>query len=273
MRSARLQNRESEGPQLKAAQAQLQIYARDFGKLLQRERDKTSQVEAANRQLQIYAHDLKSSFLSEQRRSAELEKVHHDSLMRLLRASRFKDNETGSHLRRVKQMSLLMAIHMEWSEAQALLLADSSPIHDVGKIGVPDSILHKPGSLNDEEWKTMRRHTTFGALLLQGSHSPLLEMARHIALCHHERWDGTGYPQGLKEDKIPLPARMVAIIDVYDALRIQRPYKPPFSHAKACDVICNGDGRTAPSHFDPQVLRAFRDLQTKFEVLHARLYH
>jgi putative two-component system response regulator len=273
MKAARTQNGESVGTQLKAAQAQLQMYARDFGKLLERERDKTFQVEAANRQLQVYAHDLKSSFLSEQRRSAELEKAHHDSLMRLLRASRFKDNETGSHLRRVKQLSLLMATYMEWSEGQAALLADSSPMHDVGKIGVPDVILHKPASLSEEEWKTMRRHTTFGALLLQGSSSPLLEMAREVALCHHERWDGTGYPQGLKESAIPLPARLVAIIDVYDALRTQRPYKPPFSHAKACDVICNGDGRTAPGHFDPDVLRAFRDLQPKFEAVHARLYH
>ena len=260
---------QGDGP---TSEIQLHLYARDFRKLLSAERAKSQQLEAANRQLERYAHDFHAAFLREQARCHELERAHHGTLLRLLRAARFKDDETASHLRRIQSLCHLMAQQLGWGAAQSQHLADASPMHDIGKIGVPDAILQKPGALTAEEWRIMRRHPSYGALLLQGSGSALLELAREIALCHHERWDGTGYPRGLKEEAIPIGARILAVADTYDALRCRRAYKPAFNHDRACDVILNGDGRTMPSHFDPAMLAAFRDLAAKFEEVHASQY-
>jgi putative two-component system response regulator len=256
---------------LLAAEKQLQAYARDLNTLQNRGITQAAQLESAYRQLQLYARDLKTAYLGEQQRRRDLERAQRDSVMRLFRASRVKDNETASHLRRVKHLSRLVAVHLGWDHASTNLLAFAAPMHDVGKIGVPDAILHKNGPLTEDEWKVMKQHPTFGASLLRGSGSPLLEMAHDVALCHHERWDGSGYPSGLKTQAIPRSARIVAIVDVYDALRIQRPYKPAYTHLQASEVILNGDGRTLPQHFDPKVLQAFRELRPTFEAIHARI--
>lgn len=143
-------------------------------------------------------------------------------------------------------------------------------MHDVGKIGVPDTIIHKPGPLTAEEWTLLKRHTEIGAEVLSGSRSPLIEMARQIALTHHERWDGSGYPHGLTGLQIPPAGRVVMLVDQYDALRAHRPYKPAFSHAEACHVMLEGDGRTLPQHFDPVLLSAFREIHSDFDDIHAR---
>jgi cyclic di-GMP phosphodiesterase len=252
------------------AEAQLQLYARDLRRVLSAERAKSQQLEATNRQLEKYARDLHSAFLGEQARGRELEKAHRDSLLRLLRAARFKDDETAAHLRRIQHLCRLLAQYFEWTAERVQQFFEASPMHDIGKIGVPDYILHKPGPLTAEEWRTMRRHPAYGALLLEGSGSPLLQLAREIALSHHERWDGSGYPRGLREHSIPLPARLLSLADTYDAIRCRRAYKPAFSHERACDIILNGDGRSMPQHFDPSVLAAFRDLHLQFEAVHAR---
>jgi putative two-component system response regulator len=130
-------------------------------------------------------------------------------------------------------------------------------MHDVGKIAIPDAILLKPGRFEPDEWEVMKTHSGLGAKLLAGGRSPYLVMGAEIALSHHERWDGGGYPDGLAGEAIPLCARIMNICDQYDALRSVRPYKPAFTHERTLEILTVGDGRTLPSHFDPAVLAAF----------------
>ena len=158
-----------------------------------------------------------------------------------------------------------LALHLDFGQGFTRLILSAAPMHDVGKIGVPDVILLKEAALNPQEWEMMKKHTIIGARLLEGSKTFLLEMARQIALTHHERWDGSGYPAGLKGEAIPMVGRIVMLADCYDALRSERPYKAGFSHAKARDALMNGDERSQPEHFDPKLLGAFREVHEQFD--------
>lgn len=197
-------------------------------------------------------------------RTKQLRNGYIDTVHRLTLASEYKDEETGSHIRRVsfytKELAQRLWIHSTFAET----IFYASPMHDIGKVAIPDSVLLKQGPLNDEEWVTMKTHAEIGAKILEGSDSPFLEMAVDIARGHHERWDGKGYPKGLKGSKIPLTARIMNISDQYDAIRSKRPYKPAFDHEKTVSIITKGDGRTMPDHFDPDVLRAFEQSQSVF---------
>jgi len=186
-------------------------------------------------------------------RTAELEAAQLEVAQRLARAAEFRDDDTGQHTHRVGRLSALLARECGLSEWRVELMKQAAPLHDVGKIGVPDAILLKPGKLDPEEFEVMKRHTTIGGQLLADGRSELLQLARTIALNHHERWDGTGYPAGTGGQAIPLEGRVVAIIDVFDALTHTRPYKPAWPVERAIATIGEGAG----SAFDPALVDAF----------------
>ena len=187
------------------------------------------------------------------RTSRELEEAQFEMLARLAAAAEFRDDDTGQHTRRVGDLSVTIAQHLGLPEAEIELIRLAAPLHDLGKIAIPDAILGKPGKLTGEEFDQMKTHTTIGAEMLAGSPFALVEMAEQIALTHHEKWDGSGYPSGLAGDAIPMAGRIVAVADVFDALTHSRPYKPAWSTADAVAEIQSQSGR----HFDPKVLAAF----------------
>ena len=258
-------------PQLEKARSQIALYAKDLKILLAREEKKSRQLGQVNKQLLTYARDLKTAYHAERKKNQELEQAYADTLLRLSLASRYKDEETGGHIERLSHYAKTLALFVGWGEMQAQRLFDAAPMHDLGKIGVPDLVLGKRGPLDETEWEIIKRHPTLGASLLTGTSSLLLEMAREVALTHHERWDGSGYPQGLKGKRIPYSGRIVMLVDHYDALRSPRPYKRAFSHAQACDVMLNGNERTKPSHFDPLLLEAFREIHSEFDKIFCRI--
>jgi len=176
-------------------------------------------------------------------------------VQRLGRAAEYKDNETGLHVIRMSHYSRLIALKAGINEAWSETLLHAAPMHDVGKIGIPDAILQKPGKLDADEWHIMQRHAEIGAEIIGEDGSNLLNMARDVALYHHEKWDGSGYPRGLKAENIPIAARIVALADVFDALTSERPYKKAWPVEQATDLIREQSGQ----HFDPQLVQAFFD--------------
>ena len=255
--------------QLQAARSQLLVYAKDLKQMLKKEEQKTQQLKHAHGQLLTYAKDLKVTLDAEQKKNNELEQAYTDTMLRLARASRYKDEETGAHIERLSYYTHSMAVFVGWDSKRADRLFAVAPMHDVGKIGVPDAVLGKNGPLAEEEWDAIKQHPLLGASLLSGSASPLLEMAKEVALTHHERWDGTGYPCALQGEDIPITGRIVMLCDLYDALRSQRPYKSAYSHTKTLDIMLNGNERTKPTHFDPNLLEAFREMHLQFDEIYS----
>ena len=168
-------------------------------------------------------------------------------------AAEYKDNETGLHVIRMSHFSRIIALEAGFSPDEAEELLHAAPMHDVGKIGIPDAILQKPGKLDENEWLIMQKHPEIGAQIIGEHNASMLQMARRIALGHHEKWDGSGYPAGLAGDDIPIEARIVAIADVFDALTSVRPYKKAWTVEDAVALIREQSGR----HFDPQLVECF----------------
>jgi len=222
-------------------------------------RERTSQLEDALAALQRSREELKVSYL--------------DTIFRLTTVAEYKDGFTSGHIKRVGLYCRHLARELGWNEEQQEAIYYASPMHDIGKVVVPNEILQKTTPLTDEEFEIVRGHTTAGARILQGSTSGFLQLAEVIALNHHERYDGGGYPRGLRGEELPLPGAIMSVADQYEALRSERPYKPPLTHRQVFDIITRGDGRTEPAHFHPQVLEAFADSTDTFAAIfeqHAR---
>ena len=180
-----------------------------------------------------------------------------DTVMALMRAAEYRDEATGTHVARISRYSTVLCERLGLASDFSEQMFYASPMHDIGKLAIPDSILCKPGTFNDSEWSVMKSHTLLGKKILEGANSPYLTMGSDIALYHHECWDGSGYPFGLHADQIPLAARIMTVCDVYDALRSDRPYKPALDHDVALAIMRDGDNRTYPGRFDPAILNAF----------------
>ncbi len=193
-------------------------------------------------------------------RTAELEESQRSAIFMLGEAGEYNDTDTGVHIWRMAAYSAAIARCYGWSVQQADMLELAAPMHDIGKVGIPDEILKKPGPLTDEEWNIMRTHPKIGHNILSRSQTPLFSMAADVAMYHHEKWDGSGYPRIFKGDKIPEAARIVAVSDVFDALTMKRPYKDAWPVEKAINEIKNCSG----THFDPDIVRCF--LETERQV-------
>jgi len=183
----------------------------------------------------------------------ELSKSRTQIICSLGRAAEFKDNETGLHVVRMSKISREIALEIGLDPETAELLMQAAPMHDVGKIGIPDEVLLKPGKLNSKEWKIMKTHPALGGAILGKGVGRLMHMARTVAIAHHEKWDGSGYPRGLKKEKIPLEARIVSVADIFDALTSKRPYKKAWPIHEAVDYINSQAGK----ELDERVINAF----------------
>ncbi len=208
----------------------------------------------------------------------EISEAQHATIFALAKLAEAKDEDTGAHLLRVRQYCREMTTWLLRENVFPGLIDDvfleiiewASPLHDIGKVAIPDAVLLKRGPLTPEEWKTMKTHATAGAQTLESvlvsyPRNSFVKMGVEIARSHHERWDGSGYPEGLSGEDIPLAARIFTIADQYDALRSARPYKPPFDHEKTVRILVEGDGRTLPVHFDPRVHHAFRQVEKELK--------
>ena len=219
------------------------------------------------------------------KRTEELAITQDVTILSLATLAEYRDNETGGHIVRTQRYVRVLAENLrhrsrfrDGLNPEAIdLLFKSATLHDIGKVGIADHILRKPGPLTPEDFKEMKRHPGYGAaalaraeqLLGTDKSSSFLHLAREIAISHHEKWDGSGYPDGLAGDEIPVPGRLMAMADIYDAMVSRRIYKPPFSHQKAYEIIVNGDGRVMPYHFDPGVLETFINHHETFRAIAA----
>jgi len=220
-------------------------------------------IKAYNDHMHFYQQDLED--MVEKRTSQfknaleQVKEASRETAYRLSKAAEYRDEDTGSHIQRMSYYSAVIARQMGFDDEFIDTLLYAAPMHDVGKIGIPDNILLKHGSLTEKEWDIMKQHTHIGANILHGSDSEYLKLAETIALTHHEKWNGTGYPNGLVKDQIPVVGRITAVADVFDALISKRPYKSPVSLEESFDIIKQGSGKD----FDPQIVDAFLDVKTE----------
>jgi putative two-component system response regulator len=224
----------------------LEIAARNYQARLERE------VAARTKELQQTLDRLRETY-------QQLEQASLETVVRLARAGEYKDQDTGAHILRMGHFASALARKIGLREKTVDNILYAAPMHDIGKIGIPDDILLKPGPLNEEEWVFMRTHTSIGADILSGAEKGFIRLAEVIAQTHHEKWDGSGYPHGLKGDEIPIAGQITAVTDVYDALTSVRPYKKAFSLEKTREIMEESKGK----HFRPDLVDAFFEIQSE----------
>ncbi len=195
------------------------------------------------------------------RLNERLKESYYESIIRLSTANEFRDNETGDHVKRVSFYCEELAKAMSYTPEYVTNIKYASPLHDIGKIGIPDNILKKPGKLTDQEFKIMQEHTVIGNKILGHPDNEIIELAKELTLSHHEKWDGSGYPHGLKGKDIPLSGRILAVADVFDALSNSRVYKPAFTLEQTYEIMKEGRGK----HFDPELVDAFFSIRATVE--------
>ncbi|KHC92402.1 metal dependent phosphohydrolase [Thermotoga sp. Mc24] len=228
------------------------------------------ELEASYEELEASYSELQKMTWEIEEKSRAIEEAYEFFTYKLVDIVEGFDEPTGNHVRRVQELSKFFAEEMGLDEDLVHKIYLYAPLHDIGKIKVPKEILNKKGKLTAEEWEIMKKHTIWGGELLSGRKE--LEVARNIALYHHENYDGTDYPFGLKGDEIPIEAQIVKIVDVYDALRSERPYKKALSHEESVRVILEGDGRTSPSDFHPKLIEIFREKHKKIKEIWEKTY-
>ena len=238
---------------LRLANLQSKKYAIDLAKIYKSTKGQKEELGLANKQLKKYAQDLRKTISTLQTVNKELQDAYYDTIHRLVLAVEYKDKSTGSHIMRMSRYSALLAKKIGLPIQDVLNIFYAAPMHDVGKIGIPDTIISKPSKLTSDEFNIIKKHTVIGAEILDNSKSNILMIARQIALSHHEKWNGGGYPNGLNKDAIPLSARIVALADTFDVLISKRSYKEPFPVSIAFEIIKS----EREKHFDPDVVDVF----------------
>jgi putative two-component system response regulator len=197
------------------------------------------------------------------RAQREVQAGHLDTIRRLTLAAEYKDHDTAGHIERIGRYSQVVGLAMHLQPRIVDLLLHAAPMHDVGKLGIPDNILLKPGPFNDDERRIMNTHTTIGGQILSGSSSPVIQMGERVALTHHEKWDGSGYPNGLEGDVIPIEARICSVVDFFDALTMDRPYRKAVPNDEVVEMIRSETGKS----FDPAVVEVFTDVRAEIEAI------
>ncbi len=230
------------------------------------------EIKAHSRKLEetvaVRTQDLRTALAEVEKARLDTQEAHLDTIQRLTVAGEYKDRDTADHLERIGRFSEVVARWMDLPESEVELIRHGAPMHDVGKIGIPDAILLKPGKLNAEEWKVMQSHTTLGAEILADSASEVIQMGQRIALSHHERWDGGGYPNGIAGEDIPLEARICAVVDFFDALTVDRPYRKAVPTEEVLAMMSDASG----SHFDSDVLGLFLDAREEIHEVRATFF-
>ncbi|MBT8446537.1 MAG: HD domain-containing protein [Gammaproteobacteria bacterium] len=246
-----------------AVEALITPIARAVGTLIERAA-MLDEIKRANKTLRERNRQLRDQRARIAALQEQTEEAFQLSIRLLARAAEIHDEETGNHIVRCNEYSYAIAKILDMPDSWCDEIRYCAQLHDVGKMSVDAAVLKKKGGLNDAEREEMNRHTEYGYQIL--SASPRLELGAEIALYHHEKWDGSGYPNGVRGEAIPLSARIVQMADIYDALRSERPYKPAFTHAKAVEIITRGDDRIDPEgHFDPQLIKLFEDNHSEFD--------
>ncbi|MBU1627296.1 HD domain-containing protein [bacterium] len=232
---------------------QLKIYAEDLAKLYSSDKIEKEKLRTMGKQLKKYAKDLSSTIKQLKALNEELQCSYLDTIHRLCLAAEYRDDDTADHISRISRFCVLIAEILKFDKDEVKNILYASPMHDIGKIGIPDSILLKNGKLTKEEFDFMKNHTLIGAKILKESNADVLKMGEIIAKTHHEKWDGSGYPEGLAGRDIPFCSRIVGLIDTFDALTSKRPYKDPYPIEVAVDIIRKEGGKG----FDPEITDIF----------------